>query len=167
MSADDITQCDDYSRFVLHAVEHLERQQRRIRRVLREHDRHAWNAKGNTLTLQFRHFPLLCSSVALVGRYESERSQWRWGWSERELAPELTEALEDVRAVGESRGYAQLTREVWTARKDEAWQMASVAALVLDGRGVYRVEEGAQQSYYLLLDPLAFESVPPPADSEW
>jgi hypothetical protein len=75
--------------------------------------------------------------------------------------------MEDVRAVGESRGYGQLTRECWTARRDEAWQMVSIAALVVDGRGVYRVTQDTLQSFYLLLDPLAFESLPPPAESEW
>lgn len=113
-----------------------------------------------------RGVPILSSSVVLAGRYDHERSLWRWGWTDRESGSELAHALEDVRAVGESRGFHQLTRDSWTARRDEAWQMVSIATLLLDGRGAYTIEDGFVHSYYVLLDPMAFESAPP--DSvEW
>jgi hypothetical protein len=166
MSADDLTHCDQYSRFLQVALEHLDRQQRRILRVLRDHRGFSLRTTGATLTLHLRGLPLLSSKVVFVGRHDSELRQWRWGWSEA-TADEDTSPLDDVRAVGEARGFQQLTREVWTARKDEAWQMASIATLVLDGRGVYRAQEGALSSYYVLLDPLTFESLPPPSECEW
>jgi hypothetical protein len=165
MSADDITQYDEYSRFVRHALEHLEEQQHRIQRALRDRDRHTLHRAGSALTLHLRSLPILSSAVVLAGRYDHGRSLWRWGWSD--ASPELTRALEDVRAVGESRGFHQLTRESWTARRDEAWQMVSIATLLLDGRGVYPIEEGLVHSYYVLLDPLTFEGPLVPAGSEW
>jgi hypothetical protein len=167
MSSDDITQDHEYSRFVRHAMEHLESQQHRLRRVLRDRDRHTLRRCGRALTLHLRGLPILSSEVVLAGRYDHERSLWRWGWGDRDATPELARALEDVRAVGESRGFHQLTRDCWTARRDEAWQMVSIATLLLDGRGVYSIEDGLVHSYYVLLDPLAFESTPPPAGSEW
>jgi hypothetical protein len=167
MSADDITYCDDYSRFLRHAREHLDRVQRRLRRVLRDHDRYTLRREGRALTLHVRGFPILSSSVVLAGRYDRARSLWRWAWGDCDASSMHASVLEDVRAVGESRGFPQLTREVWSAREDEAWQMASVATLLLDGRGVYCAREAGLHSYYVLLDPLSFESAPPPADCEW
>ncbi len=103
----------------------------------------------------------------LAGRYDHEFSTWRWGWTDRETGAELAQALEDVRAVGESRGFHQLTRDSWTARRDEAWQMVSIATLLLDGRGAYTIEEGPVHHYYVLLDPITFESAGSADDSEW
>jgi hypothetical protein len=168
MSADDnLTYCDDYARFLRHAREHLDRVQRRLRCVLRDHDRHTLRRAGHALTLHVRGLPILSSSVILAGRYDRDRSLWRWGWGDLGVSPAHATVLEDVRAVGESRGFPQLTREVWSAREDEAWQMAAVAALVLDGRGVYCAREEGLHSFYVLLDPLSFESAPPPAECEW
>jgi hypothetical protein len=160
MSSDDITLYDEYSRFVRHAMEHLEQQQHRIRRALRDRDRHTLRRAGRTLTLHMRGFPILSSTVVLAGRYDHERSLWRWGWTDRDEGHDLSQALEDVRAVGESRGFHQLTRDSWTARRDEAWQMVSIATLLLDGRGAYTIEDGLVHSYYVLLDPMTFESSP-------
>lgn len=167
MSSDDITLYDEYSRFVRHAMEHLEQQQHRIHRALRDRDRHTLRSAGRALTLHMRGFPILSTAVVLAGRYDHERSLWRWGWTDRESGPELALALEDVRAVGESRGFHQLTRDSWTARRDEAWQMVAIATLLLDGRGVYTTEDGLVHNYYVMLDPLTFESAPQHDGCEW
>lgn len=167
MSADDLTQCDDYSRFVRHARDHFERVQRRIRSVLREHDRYSLRRAGHALTLHVRGVPLLSSNVVLAGSYDRARSLWRWSWANDHIPPAHAAILEDVRAVGEARGFAQLTCASFSAREDEAWQMASIAVLVLDGQGVYRQVEGDVSNFLVLLDPLSFESTPPPADGEW
>src|SRR4051794_16006505 len=50
----DITHYDEYSRFVRHAMEHLEQQQHRIRRALRDRDRHTLRRAGSALTLHLR-----------------------------------------------------------------------------------------------------------------
>jgi hypothetical protein len=163
----DITLYDEYSRFVRHAMEHLEQQQHRIGRALRDRDRHALRGSGRALTLKLRGFPILSSNVVLAGRYDHERSLWRWGWTDQERGSELAHALEDVRAVGESRGFHQLTRDSWTARRDEAWQLVAIATLLLDGRGVYTIEEGLVHNYYVLIDPMTFESSPTHEGSEW
>jgi hypothetical protein len=105
--------------------------------------------------------------VVLAGRYDHEFSIWRWGWTDREHGSELAQALEDVRAVGESRGFHQLVRDSWTARRDEAWQMVGIATLLLDGRGVYTIEDGLVHSYYVLLDPMTFESSASHEGCEW
>ncbi len=167
MSSDEITSYDEYSRFVRHAMEHLEEQQHRLQPVLRDRDRHTLHPMGTHLTLHLRKFPILSSSVVLAGSYDHERSQWRWGWAQSDATPELAHALEDVRAVGDARGFLQLTRDAWTARRDEAWQMVAIATLLLDGRGVYSVETGLVNRYYILLDPLSFEGGPHLHGSEW
>lgn len=167
MSSDEITSYDEYSRFVRHAMEHLEEQQHRLQSVLRDRERHTLSQAGNRLTLHLRSFPILSSSVVLAGSYDHELSLWRWGWNVSDANPDVAQALEDVRAVGEARGFLQLTRDSWTARRDEAWQMVSIATLLLDGRGVYSIETGLVNRYYVLLDPLCFESAPHLQDCEW
>jgi hypothetical protein len=154
-------------RLAREAALHLESRQRRIDLLLRNHTRASLNGKTGMLTLTARRLPLLSTRVVLVGHFEKQTHTFRWGWSDPDSPASLVEPLEDVRAVGETRGFPELTEPSFQGTDEEAAAMASITALVLDGRGTHRVDVDGRVTYYVLLDPIAFESLPPAASGEW
>jgi hypothetical protein len=146
---------------------HLESRQRRIDLLLRNHQRASLNGTTGMLTLHARQLPLLCTRVVLVGHYDKNTSHFRWAWGDPDSPVSLVAPLEDVRAVGEARGFPELTEATWFGSIEDAAAMASITALVLDGRGTHRVEVDGVFTWYVLLDPIAFESLPPAAGGEW
>lgn len=154
-------------RLAREAALHLESRQRRIDLLLRNHQRASLNGTTGILTLHARSLPLLSTRVVLVGHYEQKTGLFRWGWADPDTPAALVTPLEDVRAVGEARGFPELTEPTWYGSDADARAMASITALVLDGRGTHRVDIDGLTTFYVLLDPLAFDSLPPAAGGEW
>jgi hypothetical protein len=158
----------ELSRLAREAKLHLESRQRRIDLLLRNHERASLNGDTGVLTLSARKLPLLSTRVVLVGSHDRQKKTFRWGWADPSAPHALVEPLDDMRAVGEARGFSELTEGEISASAEEAADMASITALVLDGRGTHRVEdEEGRSTFFVLLDPIAFESLPPAAGGEW
>jgi hypothetical protein len=154
-------------RLAREAALHLESRQRRIDLLLQNHQRASLNGVTGMLTLHARKLPLLSTRVVMVGHYEKPSRTFRWAWGDPDSPASLVAPLEDVRAVGEARGFPELTEATWQGTLEEAAAMADITALVLDGRGTHRVEVDGVYTWYILLDPIAFESLPPAAGGEW
>ena len=158
---------NELNRLAHEAHLHLDARQRRIDLLLRNHERASLNGTTGVLTLHARKLPLLCTKVVLVGTYDRGRRTFRWGWADQDVPMALVSPLEDLRAVGETRGFPELTEAEWQGTEADANSMAMITALVLDGRGTHRVDIDNRVTYYVLLDPIAFESLPPAASGEW
>ena len=142
---------NELNRLAHEAHLHLDARQRRIDLLLRNHERASLNG----------------TTGVLVGTYDRTRRSFRWGWADPDVPEALVSPLEDLRAVGETRGFPELTEGEWQGSEADASSMAMITALVLDGRGTHRVDIDNRVTYYVLLDPIAFESLPPAASGEW
>jgi hypothetical protein len=80
----------------------------------------------------------------LVGAVSRKTGTWVWAWADERIEPRHRRDLDEVRLYGEHRGIWQLTTPRWEADEVDGWEMASIAAYVLQAKGAYRMPDAHQ-----------------------
>jgi hypothetical protein len=78
------------------------------------------------------------ADVRLVGSLSTKTDTFQWAWETLEDEPEKTIDLSYVRTFGEVRGIAKLTTPDFASDQAGGWEMAAIAAYLLDADSVYR-----------------------------
>jgi hypothetical protein len=97
-----------------------------------------------------------------VGSVDTRAGIWAWAWANPSIPEDLRRAVEAVRAHGERRGLARLTRPSWPATTEQAWQMTAVAAKLCEYPGAYALSTGPLQLFLVFreVDLDRFEIAP-------
>lgn len=94
--------------------------------------------------------PKVVADLQFVGSVSKKDGTWLWAWDNPSIRDERKEAARRVRAYGERYGISRLTEAQWPAAEKDGWEMAAIAARVLDARGVYRTEDADSFTFLLL-----------------
>lgn len=105
---------------------------------------------AGTLVFADETGPKVRAEIRLVGTVSTERGTWRWGWANPAFDRRWTDMVREVRIVGESQGIARLTTGEWPGDAVDGWEVTSIAAYVLQAKGVYRAPEAGGFTYMVL-----------------
>jgi len=98
--------------------------------------------------------PQVRAKVTLAGTTSRETDTWLWAWANPHFNEIDIGPIAEVREFGEEEGIAKLTKARWTAGEIDGWEMAAVAARLLEEQGVYHAP--GEVSLYLLFHNLEF-----------
>lgn len=104
--------------------------------------------------------PRVIASVQLVGSTREDTRTWRWGWADLDIPHAATARVEEVRAFGEREGLAPLTAETLPDDEYLGWEMAAIAARILQAKGAYRCPREGGGFFYFIYMEIAFAPAP-------
>ena len=80
----------------------------------------------------------MVADVEFIGSISNTSGTWRWSWANFHLHPNVVGRICAVRDYGREPHFARLVVPQWKADVVDAWELAGVAAYVLEAQGVYR-----------------------------
>jgi len=90
------------------------------------------------------------ADIQIVGSTSSSTGTWLWSWDNDTILPRVRHCIEEVRALGEKRGFPKLTVEKWEGDEYDGWEMTAIAAYVLKADGAYR-SPGSNGALFMIL----------------
>ena len=118
-----------------------------------------WDYSLEDCTLTFSEAgkaKVICS-VRAVGSVQG--GSWEWSWGNKNLPDACKNRMEEVRALGEEKGWRNL-RDLFLDNKEYlGWEFASITSHVLDGIAVYRCPDSETPGYFMYLVILSSEFV--------
>ncbi|MFZ6743127.1 DUF6882 domain-containing protein [Undibacterium sp. JH2W] len=90
------------------------------------------------------------ADIDLIGSYSTTYSNWLWAWENFHVKENFRKRMLRGREFGEKHEYPWLNTAKWGAETADAWEMAAVAAHVLDAKGVYRSPHEGSASFLLI-----------------
>jgi hypothetical protein len=77
----------------------------------------------------------LVADLCVIGAWEE--GAFRWAWADGTIPPQARHALDRVREFGDLSGLEPLVAPTWPAARNEALQLAAVAARVVNAEAVW------------------------------
>lgn len=105
---------------------------------LGKHKRWDWDQDAGELIFSNDGVPAVIATIEFVGSISSISNTWLWSWANFGLSENVRTLIKKVRDFGDVKGYPRLTTPKWSAAEADGWEMTTIAAYVLDARGVYR-----------------------------
>ena len=105
---------------------------------LATHERWDYDQESATLTFSNAGVPAVVADVEFIGSISNTSGTWRWSWANFHLHPNVVGRISAVREYGREHHFAPLVVPQWKADVVDAWELAGVAAYVLEAQGVYR-----------------------------
>jgi hypothetical protein len=99
--------------------------------------------------------PKVRARVTIVGTLGSDPPTWLWSWANSHFDRLELGPIDKVRQFGEEEEIPKLTDPQWEAEEADGWEMAAVAARLLESQGAYR-SPGSTCQMFLLFDGLEF-----------
>jgi len=114
------------------------------------HERFDWDQKTGELVFSNAGKPAVIASVEFIGSVSTVSGTWLWAWANFSFLESMRAAVLKVRDFGEEHDYRKLTTPKWDATEHDGWEMAAVAAKLLEAPGVYR-SPGKNGPLFLLI----------------
>ena len=128
--------CDDCFQEFVHPLWHeLETKNNEFSSRYGDHARWEWDDEGSALTFSDPNLPTVRIDVSIVGT--TEGNSWQWSWANRNIPEYNKRDIEKVRDYGEVNSLEELVSASLEADEHTGWEMAAVAAHVLDAPGAY------------------------------
>src|SRR6185369_11972463 len=96
--------------------------------------------------------PAVICSIEFVGSISKVSNTCLWSWANFGLSENVRSLIKKVRDFGEKKGYPRLTTPKWSATEPDGWEMTTIAAFVLDARGVYRTPDDTGFTFLAITD---------------
>jgi len=103
-----------------------------------KHKRWDWDQDTGELIFSNKGVPAVVASIEFVGSISTMSNTWLWSWANFGLTENVRSLITKVRDFGKEKGYPRLTTPKWSAEEADGWEMTTMAAYVLDARGLYR-----------------------------
>lgn len=148
--------CDGCFEDFVHPLWHeLKEKNDRFAQRYGNHERWDWDDEAATLTFSDPKLPTVRIDVSVVGT--TEGSSWQWSWANRNIPAGNKSDMEKVREYGEANGLEKLVSGFLDADEYTGWEMAAVAAHVLDAPGAYSfpTDQGRCWLVYRRIEQLA------------
>ncbi len=117
---------------------------------LGSHQRYDWDQVKGELVFSNDGVAAVVAKIDFIGSYSSRTDTWLWAWANFHLLENVRTRVQAVRDFGEVHDYPCLTTPKWIAEEVNAWEMAAVAAHVLNARGIYRSPREGGASFLLI-----------------
>jgi hypothetical protein len=144
----------EWKSLVREAVNELEDKQAALSEEfqLSRHKRYDWNQDTGKLVFSNDGVPAVIASFEFVGTVSEKSGTWLWSWANFSFCESMRTAALRLRDLGEERDYRKLTTPKWNATQHDAWEMAALAAKLLDLPGVYRSPDNNGASFLMIKD---------------
>jgi hypothetical protein len=140
--------------FVRQCHEELKAKQEALTREysLGRHKRWDWDQERGDLVFSSDKVPAVIATIEFVGSVSTKSNTWLWSWANPSTLEAVRSRISAVYDFGEARDYPNLTVPKWPAEETDGWDMAAVAAHVLDVAGVYRTPSETGFTFLLLTE---------------
>lgn len=102
-----------------------------------------------TLTFSEEGKPKVVCDIRAVGSVHG--NSWEWSWGNPNLPEACKRRVEEIRTLGEEKGWTQLTSLFLENDEFLGWELASIAAHVLEGVAAYRCPESKAPGNFMYL----------------
>ncbi len=119
---------------------------------LNDHERYDWDQATGELIFSNKGIPAVVADFQFVGSVSTRTDTWLWSWANDYDRESLRSRIREVRAYGEEHRILRLACAYWSAEETDGWEMAAVAAYLLQAKGAYRSPHGHKLSFLLLTD---------------
>jgi len=126
--------------------------------ALMDYPRYAYDQESATLVFSGADRPNLSMDIEIVGSWAAKSGTWLWAWENDSILPSAKQYVHVLRQYGDQNGFERLSTAYWEASQVDAWEMASVACLLLQADGVYRAPDEDGALFMLVSDPLRIEA---------
>lgn len=116
------------------------------------HKRWDWDQDRGELVFSNDGVPAVIAKIEFVGSTSTQSDTWLWSWANPSVVESVRSRILAVRDFGEGRDFPRLTVPKWPAEEVDGWEMAAIAAHVLDGQGVYRTPDDAGLTFMVLTE---------------
>jgi hypothetical protein len=93
----------------------------------------------------------LVADLCVIGAWQE--GSFRWAWADGTVPPHARHALDRVREFGDLGGLEPLVAPAWPAGRNEALQLAAVAARVVNAEAVWLTAHQATTQFFALSSP--------------
>ncbi len=144
----------EQAELIRRSVEYLEAQQDVLRREYRldEHERYGWDQDSGLLTFSSGGRPAVLANFQFVGSISTRTDTWLWSWANKSDLEPVRAQIRNVRAYGEDHRLLKLACAYWLAKEEDGWEMAAVAAYILQAKGAYRSPDEHKFEFMVLTD---------------
>ncbi len=150
----DAAQSKAWQELLSHCHEELSVKQEALKREysLTRHKR--WDRDQDRAELVFSNdgIPAVVATIEFVGSVSTQSNTWLWSWANPSTEESVRSRIVAVYEFGEAHDYPRLTVPKWPAEEANGWDMAAVAAHVLDAAGVYRTPSETGFTFLLLTE---------------
>jgi hypothetical protein len=140
--------------FVKECHQELESKQDRLEQefFIGRHKRWDWDQERAELIFSSDGVPAVIARIEFVGSISSKSDTWLWSWANPGVLNSVKERMATLWQFGEQEDFPHLTVPKWSAEEIDGWEMAAVAAHILDARGVYRTPSDTGFTFLLLTE---------------
>lgn len=82
--------------------------------------------------------PSVVADATVIGSFSRKTNTWKWGWANEGYSEESRAASRPIQVFGEVRGIRTLSEAHWPAEEVDGWEVAQIAARLLDAEAIYR-----------------------------
>lgn len=140
--------------YVKTCTEALQAKQEKLERdySLSRYKRFDWDQQRAELVFSNGGAPGAIATVEFVGSVSTHSGTWLWSWANPSVLESVRSRIEEVYDFGEGKDFPYLTVPQWPAETADGWEMAAVAAQVLDAAGVYRAPDSHGFTFLLIME---------------
>ncbi|HLJ84590.1 MAG TPA: hypothetical protein VKT51_10495 [Candidatus Eremiobacteraceae bacterium] len=108
--------------------------------------------KGTVVFSSLAQDNQVVATIQAAGSISKRSSTWLWAWANDSLPVDIYKSLIGVREFGRANGLSILTQPTCVASEFTGWELTSVAARIVDARGIYRFPSEKSELFVLLTD---------------
>lgn len=144
----------EYKKWMHKAVHQAQAQNERCAKAFRLSSWPRWQTELDKGHLYFVEdgIPRVVASVLVAGSISNRCGTWLWSWGNESLPTVVKDEMFLVRAWGVKENIAQLSDPKFPADQEDAWELASAALRILDGKGIYRCPHDAGAIWVVFRD---------------
>ena len=134
------------------SLDYLNAQQERLKREfdLSSWERYDYNQESGLLTFSSQGKTGVVADFHVVGTTSKSSGTWLWSWENPSIYENVKHCMNRVREYGETHGFEKLTRAQWPGDERDGWEMAAVAAYLLEAEGAYRAPDDTGAMFMIL-----------------
>jgi hypothetical protein len=145
---------EKWASFLASAHDELHEKQAQLDRGfdIGKHKRWDWDQVTAELIFSNDGVAAVKCKIAFIGSVSAKSNTWLWSWANFSLLEQVRAPILTVRQYGEERDLPKLTVPKWIADEVDGWEMAGVAAKILNAKGVYRTPGDHSFAFLAILD---------------
>ncbi|SIO34956.1 DUF6882 domain-containing protein [Paraburkholderia phenazinium] len=95
--------------------------------------------------------PAVEASILPVGTHSLDKQRFRWSWSDEGLPMDVQDASRKTQSLYNLTGFEVFRQATIPCDETMAWEIAAMSCSALAADGIYRIPNGSNQYYVLLL----------------
>jgi hypothetical protein len=111
------------------------------------------------LTFFVGEAPTAEASILPLGTHSLDKQRFRWSWSDEGLPMDVRAASKKTQALYDLTSFEIFKQATFHCDHTMAWEIAALSCAVLSADGAYRIPNGSNQYYVLILSVHRFPAV--------